>query len=76
MPQSRRLSHLRRAVTVHLARRLRAHPVVQSEGRLLVVILISGLSGEAAVALHHAIHVVTHLVQALGEATHGGWHTW
>jgi chloride channel protein, CIC family len=49
--------------------------MVQSEGLLLVVILISVLSGAAAVGLHHDIHFVTHLMQALGAATHDGWHT-
>jgi CBS domain-containing protein len=53
---------------------LRGHPVLQAEGLLLVTILISIGCGGAAVALHRAIHLLTHLLHAVWGTMHGGWH--
>jgi CIC family chloride channel protein len=66
--------HLRRAVAVRLTRYMRNHPILQAEGLLLVAMLVSIMSGGAAVALHRAIHLFTHFLHAMWGSIHGGWH--
>jgi CIC family chloride channel protein len=65
--------HVRRTTTIRLTRLLRDHPVLQAESLLLVAILISIGCGGAAVALHRAIHLVTHLMYDMWGAVPGGW---
>jgi CIC family chloride channel protein len=66
--------YLWRALSVRLARLLHNHPVLQSETLLLVAILISLVCGTAAVALHRAIDIVTHIMHTGGGGIHGPWH--
>lgn len=65
--------HLKRSLSVKLLRWLRGHPILRSEGLLLLAILISLVCGSAAVVLHRAIEIVAHLLHTGGEGISGPW---
>lgn len=73
MPKPRIYDRMRQVISVQLSRWLRDHPIIQAEGLLLVAVLISIICGAAAVALHLAIHQVTHWLHDGWDMIHGTW---
>jgi CIC family chloride channel protein len=72
-PQPHSYHHLKRSLSVRLLRWLRGHPILRSEGLLLIAIVISLVCGSAAVVLHRAIEMVARLLHTGGEGLDGPW---
>ena len=74
MPPLVTIGRLKRWTMAKLSRRLRGHPVLQSEILILLTIVVSLVCGGLAVALHRVIELVAHVAHIGGEGIGGSWH--